>query len=72
MVVAAFVPLNEVLEVKWNITHLEVAAIPHLVGYIGRDVPRPTFGGVKADNANRILILPLDHPHDDGFEVRPL
>jgi hypothetical protein len=47
---------------------LEVAAISHLVGHIGGHVLRPAFGDVEADDSNGILILPLEHAHNDRFE----
>jgi len=40
-----------------------------LHGQRGRDVPWPTFGGVEANLADRVLVLPLKHVHDDGSEV---
>ncbi len=33
---------------------------------------RPTFGGVEANDPNRVLILSFEHVHDDGLEVCPL
>jgi hypothetical protein len=33
-----------------------------------RDVARPALGGVEADYADRVFVLPLEHVHDDRFK----
>ena len=38
-------------------------------GDVIRNVFRPALGGVEGDDAERLLILPLQQIHDDGFEI---
>jgi hypothetical protein len=36
------------------------------------NILRPVFGGVEADDPDRVLILPFEHVHDDRFEIGAL
>jgi hypothetical protein len=49
------VSLDELMNVVWHLAHLQIAAASQLLGDIGRDILRPFFGGVEADDADRIL-----------------
>jgi hypothetical protein len=35
VVIAAFVPLDEVFQLEWHVAHLKIATVPNLVGDIG-------------------------------------
>jgi hypothetical protein len=71
VVIATFVSLDETFQIKRNVAHLKIATVPYLMGYIGGDVLRPAFTGIEADHADGVAVLPLQHSHDDRFEVRP-
>jgi hypothetical protein len=58
--------------VEGHVAHLEIASIANLMSDIRRNVPRPTFGGIESDDANRVAELALQHPYDDSLKVRPL
>jgi hypothetical protein len=42
------------------------------VGNVAGDVLRPFFRGVEANDPNRVLVLSIQHVHDDRFEIGPL
>src|SRR5882762_674141 len=71
VVIPAFIAVDEVLQEERNVTLLQVAALPQHLGDIGGYVLRPVFGGVEGDDADRVLILPLQQVEDDGFEIGP-
>jgi hypothetical protein len=39
------------------------------MGHVLRHVPRPSFGGVEANDANRVVTLAVQQIRNDGFEV---
>ena len=50
-------PLNEILNGRWRISDLEIAAPAQFAGYIFRNVFRPALGGIEGDDADRVAIL---------------
>src|SRR5438094_796350 len=50
-------PLNEFLHREGQIAPLIRAALAQLMGHVLRHVPRPTFGGVEANDTNRVVTL---------------
>jgi hypothetical protein len=65
-------PIAEVLKEEWHVAHLQIAPMTHFLGDVCRDVLRPTFGGVETYNPDRGFVLPLEHVHDDRFEIGAL
>src|SRR5690349_14509679 len=43
IVITSFVPIGEILQVKWDISHLQVAAPAQFMRYVLGDVFRPAF-----------------------------
>src|ERR1700704_5898849 len=48
---AALVAQYKLLDARWHLTQLQIAAPAHFLGNVGRDVTRPAFGGVETDDA---------------------
>lgn len=70
--VSTFVSLDEFFKVERHVAELQIAPAAQFVGDIARDILGPFFGGVEADNPDGVLVLALEHVHDDGFEVGAL
>jgi hypothetical protein len=64
-----FVPREKAIEVRRDLAHLELAAPAEFLGDVGRDVARPAFAGIEADDADGVGILPVKQVLDDGLEV---
>jgi hypothetical protein len=45
------------------------AAFAQFIGDVVRNVPRPAFGDIESDDANRVVILAVQQIRNDGFEV---
>jgi hypothetical protein len=58
VVISAFVPLDELFQVKRHVAELEVTPTAQLLGNLARDVFGPFLGGVEADDPNGIVVLP--------------
>jgi hypothetical protein len=71
-VAKGFVPREKVLEARRDLACLKLAAPAEFLSDVGRDVARPAFGGVEADDADGLRILPVEQVLDDGLEVRGL
>jgi hypothetical protein len=69
VVVTALVSVDEILQADRDVAHLKIAAVAQFMGNVGRDVLRPSFGGVEADDADRVLVLTGQKIGDDGFKV---
>jgi hypothetical protein len=39
------------------------------LGDVGRNVFRPACGGIKTDDANRVLVLSNEQVGDDSFQI---
>jgi hypothetical protein len=48
-----------------NFCHLQVAAAADFLGNILRDVSRPAFGGIEADDAHRVFTLYVQQVGDN-------
>jgi hypothetical protein len=68
----ALMALDKILNRRWNVAHLHIAASTNFKGYIFRNVLRPTLGGVEGDDAYWVRVLAGKQVLDDGFEVGPL
>ena len=55
-----------------DLARLQIATAAQLLCDIGRNIPRPAFGCVEADDADGLRILPVEQVLDDGLEVRGL
>jgi hypothetical protein len=60
IVVSAFVLIDEVLQKEGHVAALQIAAPAQFLGSVARDVLGPFFGGVEADDADRVSILPFE------------
>jgi hypothetical protein len=69
-VVSAFVSVDEVLQEKRNVAHLQIAALAQFMGDVHRNVLRPSFSGVETDDADWIFVLTIEQIDDHGFKVR--
>ena len=47
-------PFDKILDARRRVAQLQIAAPAQFVGDIGRDVARPSFRGVEADDADRV------------------
>ena len=63
-------PLNEILNGRWHISRLEIAAPAQLVGYILRNIFGPALGRIEGDDADRIIVLARKEILNNGFQVR--
>jgi|SRR5215211_2533710 len=66
ILVSALIAVDKRLQKKGK---LRVATLTQFLGNIGRDVARPSLGGVKTDDADRIVVLPSQHVLDHGCEI---
>ena len=62
-------PLNEILNGRWRISHLEIAAPAQLAGYILRNIFGPALGGIEGDDADRVALLAGQQVLNYRFEV---
>jgi len=69
IVVSALITIDKRLQKKGHVAQLQIATLTQFLSNIGRDVPRPSFGGMKTDDADRIVVLPSQHVLDHGFEI---
>ena len=60
---------NKLPDARWHLAQLQIAAPAHLLGDVGRDVTRPAFGGVEADDAYGVVVLAGHQVLDDGFQI---
>ena len=63
-------PLNEILNGRWHISQLEIAAPAQLAGHILRNVLGPALGRIEGDDADRIAVLARKEILNNGFQVR--
>ena len=59
-------------EARRHLARLELAAPTEFLSDVGRDVARPAFAGIEADDADGLRILPVEQVLDDGLEVGSL
>lgn len=76
VVVAAFLPLHEFLQIKRHVVNLQMAAPTEFVSYFGRDILRPFLCRVEANNPeycpSRILMITASRPSArHQFAARP-
>lgn len=68
--VPTFMTVDEILKEERNIALLQIAGSPQLLRHVGGYIFRPALGGIEADNANRVLVLPAQeigyHPVEVG------
>jgi hypothetical protein len=57
IVITAFVPICEILQVKRDVSRLKVAAAAQFAGDILGNIFRPALGGIEGDDADRVTIL---------------
>jgi hypothetical protein len=69
IVITAFVPICEILQVKRDVSRLQVAATAQLARDVFGNVFRPTFGGIEGDDADRVAILAGQQVLNYRFEV---
>ena len=62
-------PLNEILNGRWHISHLEIAAPAQLAGDILRNIFGPALGRIEGDDADRATVLAGEEILNNGFEV---
>ena len=65
-------PLNEILNGRWHISHLEIAAPAQFAGDILRNIFRPAFSRIEGDDADRATVLAGEEILNNGFEVSGL
>ena len=65
-------PLNEILNGRRHISHLEIAAPAQLAGDILRNIFRPALGRIEGDDADRIAILAGKQVLNDGLKISGL
>jgi hypothetical protein len=64
-----YMPLDEALYESW---YLSLAASADFLCAVGRDVARPTFGGVEGHDADGVGVLAGEQVLNDGLKVRGL
>jgi hypothetical protein len=66
------IPLNEILNGRWHISQLEIAAPPQLAGDILRNIFGPALGRIEGDDADRATVLAGEEILNNCFEVSGL
>ena len=67
IVIAAFVSIGEILQVKWNVSRLQITATAQFVRHVLGNVFRPTFSSIERNDANRIAVLSGEEILNDRF-----
>ena len=65
-------PLKEILNGRWHISHLEIAAPAQLAGDILRNILGPALGRIEGDDADRAAVLAGEEILNNCFEVSGL
>ena len=65
-------PLNEILNGRWHISHLEIAAPAQFAGDILRNIFRPAFSRIEGDDADQATVLAGEEILNNCFEVSGL
>ena len=62
--------LDERPNARGKFPPLHFTPLPQLLGDLGRDIARPAFSGVEADDPNRIIVLAAQQVAKDGLVIR--
>jgi hypothetical protein len=62
-------PIDKFLQKKWYVTKLKIAALLDFQSHIRRNIARPTFCGVKANNAHGIPVPSVDEVLYGGLHI---
>ena len=62
--------LDEILNGRWHISHLQIAAHPKLMSDVLGYVLRPALGRIEGDDPDGIIVLARKEILNDGFQVR--
>ena len=65
----AFVSVDKVLQEKWYVAPLEIAATAQFVRHVGRYILRPFLGGVETDPPDRVVMLTIEQVSDHRFQI---
>jgi hypothetical protein len=65
-------PLNEILNGRWHISQLEIAAPAQLAGDSLRNIFGPALGRIEGDDADRATVLAGEEILNNCFEVSGL
>ena len=60
IVITAFVPICEILQVKRDVSRLQVAAAAQFVRYVLGNIFRPALGGIEGDDAMWLPYWPVN------------
>jgi hypothetical protein len=61
--------IHEILNVRWDVAQLKIAASAQLIGDVFGDVFGPASCGVERNHTDRVLILTGQQVRDHGFQV---
>ena len=64
-----FVPREKALEARRDLALLQITPAVDFLCDIGRNIARPAFAGIEADDADGVGILPVKQVLDDGLEI---
>ena len=64
--------VDKVLQTRWDIAHLQIAAPPHPKGNLFGDIHRPTLSRIESDDPDRIAVLAREQVFDHGFQFSGL
>ena len=69
IVITAFVPVGEILQVKWDVSRLQIAAVAQFTGDVLENIFRPVLGGIEGDDTDRVTILAGQQVLNYRFDV---
>ena len=58
IVITAFIPIGEIMQVKWDVSHLQVAATAQFMRYVLGNVFRLAFNSIEGDDADWVAVRP--------------